>query len=102
MSKFWQTAVNNPRTSLSGIFSFLMLTGGYIAGYAKIHNWTGHWAVLGSICAFVAGLAKLYVRFIAIDPGKVEAILPDSPKPQMVPSTEVPIDPKAEVLVKGK
>jgi hypothetical protein len=92
---FFKTAFSNPKTSLSGILSFLMVTGGYLAGYAVLHQ-TPFWVKVGAASSFISGLAKVYIGLRMKDAGTELATVPGSSTPQVVPSHEVPDNPAAQ------
>jgi hypothetical protein len=89
MSGFFTLAFKNPKTSLSGILSFLMVTGGYLAGWAVQHQ-SPFWIKVGAGASFVSGLSKVYIGLISKDAGTQLATVPGSDTPQAVPSHEVP------------
>jgi hypothetical protein len=93
MSNFWQTAVNNPKTTISGVLSFVAITCATLIPFVPV---TARYAFGG--LAIAGALSKAYLLAISKDAGTVEAIVPGSPAPQAVPSTEIPLDPKDKLV----
>jgi hypothetical protein len=92
MSKFWQTAVENPRTTASGALSFLAITSGTLIPFVPGNS---KYAAAGLAITFA--LSKAYNSALMKDPGKQLAVVPGEGV-QMVDSHEVPNDPKAKVV----
>jgi hypothetical protein len=95
MKKLWTLAIDNPKTTLSGIMSFLMVTGAYLAGYSVLHA-SPLWTKIGTVASFSSGLAKVWIGLISQDRGTQLAVLPGESTPQMVPSHEQPDAPGAK------
>lgn len=93
MSSFWQTAVNNPKTTISGVLSFIAITSTTLIPFVPT---TARYAFGG--LAIAGALSKAYLLAISKDAGVVTAITPGDPTPQVVPSTEVPLDKSNKVV----
>jgi methionyl-tRNA synthetase len=92
MSEFWKTATQNPKTTISGILSFVAITSATLAPFIP--------QTASRICiglAISGALSRAYLGAISKDAGTEQAIVPGSADPQTVPSHEVPDNPKAQV-----
>jgi hypothetical protein len=90
---FWQTAVNNPKTTISGVLSFIAITSTTLIPFVPT---TARYAFGG--LAIAGALSKAYLLAISHDAGKTEAMVPGAAEPQLVPSHEMPDDPKAKAV----
>lgn len=100
MKAFLVHAIENWKTTASGICSFAVITCGYITGYLALHPTPGSLGLkVFTIATFTSGLAKVYILAISTDAGKTPALVPGSPVVQMVPSHEEPNDPAATPVV---
>lgn len=89
----------NWKTTFSALCSFFMVTGIFVSGYlATIPNPT-HWQTNASVgCTFGIGLLKVWIGFLQVDAGSVQAIVPGSTTPQAVSSHEMPDDPADKAI----
>lgn len=69
MKAFWDHAWANPRTTASGICSFAMMTGLFVAGSFALHQDPKSMKIAAA-ATLVAGLAKLYNSALQADPKK--------------------------------
>jgi hypothetical protein len=92
----------NWKTTFSAICSFLMVTGIFISGYlATITNLTSWETKLSTACTFGVGLLKVWIGFLQIDAGTVQALVPGSVTPQAVPSHEIPDNPADKAVAQS-
>ena len=92
----------NWKTTFSALCSFFMITGIFISGYlATVPNPTAWETKLSVACTFAIGLFKVWIGFLQIDAGSIEALVPGSSTPQSVPSHEVPDQPGVKVAPKN-
>lgn len=87
------------KSTFGAYLTIFFAVGGLVTSYLALIPNPKPWlvAVTGGLTTAV-GLAKLVVGHLTIDAGSVLAKLPNDPKPEVVPSTEVPLDPKAKVV----
>ena len=93
------------KSSLSGFLSlcmgtFAVITSGIaplIALYPNSHA-AKVWALITGVMAVFAGCAKFWVGLLMTDAGTVVAKVPGTKEPQIVPSTEVPVDSSNKVI----
>jgi hypothetical protein len=90
---FWQTAVNNPKTTISGVLSFIAITSATLIPFVSTTNRY----VFGGL-AIAGALSKAYLLAISKDAGVVTAITPATGDTKVVPSTEIPLDPSNKVV----
>lgn len=95
----------NWKSSLSGFLSFGIASFGVItSGLAPLAalNPTSalakYSAITTAVLALLSGLGKAWVGLLMQDAGTVLAKLPRIAEPQIVASTETPLDPKAKVI----
>jgi hypothetical protein len=98
MKAFLVHALENWKTTASGLCSFLMATGLFVAGYFAL-NQSPNALKITAVATFVSGLAKVYIGMLSTDGGKTAAIVPGSAGIQMVASHEVPDNPAATPVV---
>lgn len=95
----------NWKSSLSGILSlgiaaFAPITAG-LAPLAALnpHSTVAQYlAIASGIMTMMSGVGVAWVQLLMKDAGTVPAKVPGNPDPQIVPSTEVPVDPKNKVI----
>lgn len=91
----WQTAINNPKTTLSGLLSFVAITATTLIPFVSPTNRY----VFGGL-AIAGALSKAYLLvFHTKDAGTVPAVVPGEDGIKVVPSTEVPLDKSNKVVV---
>jgi hypothetical protein len=90
--------LNISKTSLNGAIAFFIAAVPLATAYPGLHIP----ATLMAWLSFVAGLGRLWVGLAQTDSGSVPATLPGNPTPILVPSHEVPDDPKAKVVAPPK
>jgi hypothetical protein len=89
----------NWKTTCSGICSFLMINGLFLTGYLATMVHPPAWVTTASgIATFVTSLMKVWIGFLMVDAGQVLAKVPGTAETVTVPSTEIPLDPKAKVV----
>lgn len=80
----------NWKTTCSGICSFLMLNGLFLTGYLATMAHPAPWVTTASgIATFVTSLMKVWIGFLMVDAGQVQAVVPGAGV-QTVPSHETP------------
>jgi hypothetical protein len=85
-----QNFLQHPRTTISGVLTFLLTGIPVLLGTGAIHGKAA--AVLFSLCG---GCKLIWAAFFMKDSGSQLAQVPGSLIPQMVPSHEVPDNPAA-------
>lgn len=88
----WNNLTVHWKTTTNGFLILVIVTCGVLAGQNVLSS------KAASIVALISALARAYVGIISMDAGTVLAKVPGNPLPQPVPSTEVPLDPKAKVV----
>lgn len=91
---FWVMTIQNPKSTLSGLFSFFGLLS---AGLLKMLPAT--YVKTDFVILCTAAGCKLFVECITADTGKQLAKLPGEPI-QVVQSTEIPTNPFAKPVTK--
>lgn len=95
MSNFWQTAISNPKSTISGLLSFVSVTSVAIAPFIP--------PTASKVCAGVAiagVLSKAYLGALMKDADRQQAVVPGQGV-QSVPAHSMPDDPK-DIPVTGK
>ena len=90
----------NWKTTCSGICSFLMITGVFVSGYlaTQVAN-PAPWQIkLASGCTFAVGLMKVWIGFLMVDAGQVQAVVPGAGV-QTVAAHETPDIPGAKPII---
>lgn len=87
------------KSTFGAYLTIFFTVGGFVTTYLAVIPNPRPWVVVvtGGLTSAV-GLAKLVVGHLTIDAGTVLAKVPNAAEPQVVPSTEVPLNPKDKVV----
>jgi hypothetical protein len=97
MNKFWQNAIESPKTTALGICIFAGMTASTLMSF--VHGDTARQVLLAIIA--LSGTYSAYLGASMKDAGKQLAIPANSETPQMVESHEVPDKPGSTIVKNG-